>query len=217
VPEKYITPARNNITAQHCYAATFVRLKPIIMEQTLQIKGMVCNRCIMTVEAELLAIGHTPLNMSLGKVSYTPNEMHESSLLEERLSSLGFSVLKDKNTEVTTQIKNIIEEVYSGDFDFPDHFRLSELIRNRLGYDYDKIRSTFIAHEKKTIEQYSIDYRINKVKEYLVYTDYTLADIAFRLNYNSVGHLSNQFKQLTGLTPSFFKSIKRQKAETSCN
>jgi AraC-like DNA-binding protein len=83
-----------------------------------------------------------------------------------------------------------------------------------LQKDYDVVSDAFIATEKKTIEQYIIQFRINKIKEYLVYTDLTLADIAFRLNFSSVAHLSAQFKQQTGLTPSFFKNIRRQKSET---
>jgi AraC-like DNA-binding protein len=82
-----------------------------------------------------------------------------------------------------------------------------------LQKDYETISDAFIATEKKTIEQYIIEYRINKVKEFLVYSNLTLSDIAFKLNFNSVAHLSTQFKQQTGLTPSFFRDIKKQKAE----
>ena len=176
---------------------------------------MVCNRCLMTVKTELQEMGYTPVKLLLGEVSYISNEAQNPAALEERLTSLGFSLLEDKNVKTTKEVKKLLEKVYSGDFDFPDHFRFPNFIKQQFKKDYDAISDAFIATEKKTIEQYIIDLRINKIKEYLVYTNLTLADIAFKLNFNSIAHLSAQFKQQTGLTPSFFKNIKRQKSETT--
>lgn len=175
---------------------------------------MVCNRCMMAVKSELENLGHRSVDVSLGEVSFVrsaegPNQ-HE---LESRLSLLGFRLLEDKETKMAKEVKTLIAEVYSGNFDFPYGFRFSRLLVERLNKDYDAISNAFIAAEKKTIEQYVINFRINKVKEFLVYSQYTLSDIAFKLNFNSVAHLSTQFKQQTGLTPSFFKEIKKQKAE----
>jgi AraC family transcriptional regulator len=181
-------------------------------QQTILIKGMVCNRCLLTIETELLQMGHTPVKMSLGEVSYMPNKAHDSTALEERLTLLGFSLLENKNVKMTKEVKRLVEEVYGGDYDFPERFRFSDLVRQRLQKEYATVSDAFIATEKKSIEQYIIEFRINKIKEYLVYTDLTLADIAFRLNFNSVAHLSTQFKQQTGLTPSYFKNIRRQKS-----
>jgi AraC family transcriptional regulator len=182
-------------------------------QQTIFIKGMVCQRCVMTVETELQEMGHTPVKVSLGEVSFITNEAHDLAVLEERLSRLGFDLLEDKKAKMTKKVKQFVEEVYGGDFDFPERFRFSELVKQRLQKDYETISDAFIATEKKTIEQYIIEYRINKVKEFLVYSNLTLSDIAFKLNFNSVAHLSTQFKQQTGLTPSFFRDIKKQKAE----
>ena len=184
-------------------------------QQTIFLKGMVCNRCLMTVKTELQEMGYTPAKLLLGEVSYISNEAYNPAALEERLTSLGFSLLEDKNVKTTKEVKKLLEKVYSGDFDFPDHFRFPNFIKQQFKKDYDAISDAFIATEKKTIEQYIIDLRINKIKECLVYTNLTLADIAFKLNFNSIAHLSAQFKQQTGLTPSFFKNIKRQKSETT--
>ena len=184
-------------------------------QQTIFLKGMVCNRCLMTVKTELQEMGYTPVKLLLGEVSYISNEAQNPAALEERLTSLGFSLLEDKNVKTTKEVKKLLEKVYSGDFDFPDNFRFPNFIKQQFKKDYDAISDAFIATEKKTIEQYIIDLRINKIKEYLVYTNLTLADIAFKLNFNSIAHLSAQFKQQTGLTPSFFKNIKRQKSETT--
>lgn len=175
---------------------------------------MVCNRCLMMVETELQDMGHTPVKLSLGEVSFVSNETSDLAALEERLSLLGFSFLEDKKTNITKEVKRLVEKIYSGNFDFPEHFRFAHMIKKQFHQDYATISDAFIATEKKTIEQYIIDFRINKIKEYLVYTQLTLADIAFILNFSSVAHLSSQFKQQTGLTPSFFKNIKRQKSET---
>jgi AraC family transcriptional regulator len=185
-------------------------------KQTIFIKGMVCNRCIMTVKNELESLGHRSVSVSLGAVSFISSAaLHAQDELEKRLALLGFSLLEDKKTKMVKAVKALVEEVYSGNYDFPDGFRFSRLLAERLCKDYDVISDAFVAVEKKTIEQHIIEYRINKVKEMLMYTTGTLADIAFRLNFNSVAHLSAQFKQQTGLTPSFFKEIKKQKTEAA--
>jgi hypothetical protein len=176
---------------------------------------MVCQRCVMTVKRELEEMGHTPLHVSLGEVSYISNEAADARTLEERLFFYGFSLLENKQEKMVKKVKQLVEEVYSGDFDFPERFRFVNLVQERLQGDYVAISNAFIRKENKTIEQYIIEYRINKVKEFLVYSNLTLSDIAFKLNFNSVSHLSSQFRQQTGLTSSFFKDINRKKATIS--
>lgn len=181
--------------------------------QTIFIKGMVCNRCIMTVKAELEQLGYQSVEVALGEASFISPETYNQPELENRLSVRGFTLLEDKNLKVVKEVKSLVDEVYSGDFDFPETFQFSKLLAQRSGKEYESISDVFVATEKKTIGQYIIDFRINKVKELLVYTSLTLADIAFKLNFNSVAHLSKQFKQQTGLAPSFFKEIKKEKKE----
>lgn len=182
---------------------------------TLFIKGMVCSRCVMVVKEELKDLGHEPVQVKLGEVTVINNDKLDKTALEKRLSSLGFSLLEDRKVKAVKEVKALVEEVYSGDYDFPDNFRFSNLVRERSNKEYDAISDVFIAQEKKTLEQYIIDFRINKIKEYLVYSNLTLSDIAFKLNYNSVSHLSAQFKQYTGLTPSYFKEIRKKKTEVT--
>ena len=173
---------------------------------------MVCNRCVTTVKNELEKLGHRP-DVTLGKASFTSSmELQEEFNLAERLLIYGFSVLEDKGARIVKQVKSLVTEVYSGVYDFPVDFRFSRLLAGELGKDFQTISEIFISKEKTTIEQHMIQYRINKVKELLVYSNLTLSDIAFKLNYNSVAHLSAQFKRETGLTPSHFKGIKREKA-----
>ncbi len=173
---------------------------------------MVCSRCIMTVKKELESLGHSIIEASLGKVSFISETGSLGVELESKINTLGFSLLENKKMKRSKEVKAMIEKVYSGDFDFPPLFRFSKFVTQALDTDYDELSEAFILFEKKNIEQYIIDFRINKVKELLVYSNYTLADIAFMLNFNSVAHLSKQFKQYTGLTPSFFKEIKKEKA-----
>jgi len=173
---------------------------------------MVCRRCVMVIEEELKDLGHEPLQVGLGEVTVIDRGKLDKAELEKRLAALGFSLLEDRKVKTVSEVKALVEEVYSGDYDFPDNFRFTKLVKERFGKDYDAVSDVFIAMEKRTIEQYIIDFRINKVKEYLVYSNLTLADIAFKLNYNSVAHLSSQFKQYTGLTPSHFKEIKKEKS-----
>jgi AraC-like DNA-binding protein len=180
-------------------------------QENIFIKGMVCHRCELTVEKELAAIGHTPLHVSLGEVSYIRNEAADADALEKRLSFYGFSLLENKKEKVIAKVKQLVEEVYGGDFDFPERFRFAQLVQQRLQKDYATISQAFISAENKTIEQYIIEYRINKVKEFLVYSNTRLSEIAFNLNFNSVAHLSSQFRQQTGLTTSFFREINKKK------
>lgn len=176
---------------------------------------MVCNRCVMSVKNGLEQLGYQSVEVSLGEASFIAPATYSESELANKLSALGLSLLEDKNLRIVKDVKSLVHEVYNGDFDFADNFQFSKLLTERLGKDYEAISDVFVATEKKTIGQYIIDFRINKVKELLVYASLTLSDIAYKLNFNSVAHLSRQFKEQTGLTPSFFKEIKKEKQESS--
>ena len=175
--------------------------------QKIQIKGMVCQRCINTVRTELEKLGFQASDVSLGEVILTvPPSTPSSSLLEEKLQQFGFSILEDKRQKLIKQVKDLVAEVYSGEYDFPNRFRFAELAAKRLDKEYDFISTIFSREEKITVEKYIIGYRIEKVKEFLKYSNTSLADISFRLGFSSVAHLSRQFKMETGLNPSHFRS-----------
>lgn len=185
-------------------------------EQKVQIKGMVCDRCVSTVKSELENMGLQVTDVSLGEVSFSlTGDSPDLELIDEKLKPLGFSVLMDKRLKLVKSIKALVEEVYGGDFDFAHGFRFSELASERLQKDYNTITSQFTSLEDTTIEKYIIDYRIEKVKEFLVYTPQTLADISFRLGFSSVAHLSRQFKTVTGFNPSHFREIRNDKQRLS--
>jgi YesN/AraC family two-component response regulator len=178
---------------------------------TLYIKNMVCNRCIMVVENELHKLGLQTNSVTLGEVSLN-NELTlaEKNRLEEALIPLGFELIDDKKSRIIEKIKNVIINLvhYKGD-DIKTN--LSDVLSDELHHDYNYLSNLFSDVEGTTIEKYFIAQKIEKVKELLVYDELSLSEIAFELNYSSVAYLSNQFKKVTGLTPSHFKQIREEK------
>ena len=172
---------------------------------------MVCNRCIMVVRKEMDKLGLNVNDIKLGEVTFDkePTDI-EKKQLEESLASFGFEVIDDKKSRIIEKIKNtIIKLVHHDDSDLKRN--LSDLLSNELHHDYNYLSNLFSDVEGTTIEKFFIAHKIEKVKELLVYDELSLSEIAFRLNYSSVAYLSNQFKKVTGLTPSHFKQIKEDK------
>ncbi|RIV36702.1 AraC family transcriptional regulator [Flagellimonas lutimaris] len=178
---------------------------------TLFIKNMVCNRCIMVVQKELDALGLDVNNIKLGEVVLTNGcSAKEKRKLEEVLNTLGFELINDKKGRTIEKIKNVvIDLVHYQDNEVKTN--LSEVLRSKLHHDYNYLSNLFSEVEGTTIEKYFIAQKIEKVKELLVYDELSLSEIAFRLNYSSVGYLSNQFKKVTGLSPSHFKKIREDR------
>src|SRR6476620_4913640 len=152
----------------------------------LFIKGMVCHRCIIVVKKELEALGIIPSKVALGEVTII-SALNEPDLavIDARLKPLGFSLLEDIRVRVVREVKQLVEQVYSGHYEFSDPFRFSNLINKEFHRDYNSVSGLFTLLEQQTIEQYIINYRIEKVKEYLVYTQLTLSEIAYKLNFSS--------------------------------
>lgn|SRR5690606_22492321 len=178
---------------------------------TLFIKNMVCNRCIMVVHNELDKLNLKTKNIRLGEVTLeeklTPTQ---KSKLEKNLISLGFELIDDKKSRIIEQIKNtIIDLVHHQDNNIKTN--LSDMVSKKLHHDYSYLSNLFSEVEGTTIEKYFIAQKIERVKELLVYDELSLSEIAFRLNYSSVAYLSNQFKKITGLSPSHFKQIREEK------
>ena len=172
---------------------------------------MVCNRCIMVVQNELDKLGFDVMNIKLGEVMLAKEPTpEEKSNLDKVLVPLGFEIIDDKKSRIIEQIKNIIIDlVHHQDNDSKTN--LSDVLSSKLHHNYNYLSNLFSEVEGTTIEKYFIAQKIEKVKELLVYDELSLSEIAFRLNYSSVAYLSNQFKKVTGLTPSHFKQIKVDK------
>ncbi|TCJ12154.1 AraC family transcriptional regulator [Flaviaesturariibacter flavus] len=185
--------------------------------QKIVIKGMVCERCISSVTDELLKLDVQVMEVSLGQVILQAPFLIDEALIGERLRPLGFTLLSDKRSKVVKDVKALISEMYSGHFDFADHFRFSAFLASRMNMSYDKISNDFYALEKTSLEQFSISFRIDKIKEELVYTNKSLADIAVAFGFSSVAHVSKQFKTHTGLNPSYFRKLKTSKEATQAS
>ncbi len=180
----------------------------------LFIKNMVCNRCIMVVQNELNKLGLEVENIKLGEVTLKKELISsERDALETALVALGFQLIDDKKTRIIEQIKNvIIDLVHYQDSDTKAN--LSAILSEQLHHDYNYLSNLFSEVESTTIEKYFIAQKIERVKELLVYDELSLSEISFRLNYSSVAYLSNQFKKVTGLTPSHFKQVRDDKRKS---
>lgn len=178
---------------------------------TLFIKNMVCNRCIMVVQSELDKLGLEVKNIRLGEVTLEKElAIEEKEQLAGALVSLGFQLIDDKKSRIIEKIKNvIINVVHHQENDAKTN--LSDILGRELHHDYNYLSNLFSDIEGTTIEKYFIAQKIEKVKELLVYDELSLSEIAYRLNYSSVAYLSNQFKKVTGLTPSHFRQVKEDK------
>ncbi|QQR98769.1 MAG: helix-turn-helix transcriptional regulator [Sphingobacteriales bacterium] len=177
----------------------------------LYIKNMVCSRCKMVVKSELEKLGLHPISVDLGEVDIQENNInHIKDDLSHQLRTLGFSLIDDKKSKTIEKIKNLIIDLVQNKNN-QININLSDYLAQQLTQDYSTLSNLFSEVEGITIEKYFINQKIEKVKELLMYDEMTLNEIAFLLNYSSVAHLSNQFKKVTGFSPSYFKQLKDKK------
>lgn len=171
---------------------------------------MVCSRCVMVVKSELEMLGHQLSIVELG-FAETVSEISESKKIEisKKLLSLGFELIDDKKAVLVEQIKNlIIKLVHHQNNDIS--INLSNFITKEIPQDYSTLSHIFSEEVGTTIEKFFILQKIERVKELLDYDENNLSEIAAILNYSSVSYLSNQFKKITGFTPSEFKKLKEK-------
>jgi AraC-like DNA-binding protein len=174
----------------------------------LYIKYMVSLRCKMLVKSELEKLGLTCVSVDLGMVDIKEEISKEQlEILDKNLKKSGLELLDDKKNILVEKIKAVIVEMihYS---DVVPKVNDSDYISEKLDYDYTYLSNTFSEVKGITIQQYIILHKIEKVKELLIYDELSLTEIAHKLHYSSVAHLSNQFKKVTGLTPTYFKELK---------
>lgn len=171
---------------------------------------MVCNRCIRVIREELEKLGYRVGRIELGEVDMIDGIPFDLEKIEGVLEENGFQLIEDKKVRIIERIKLAILKLVQYDQSLsPLHMNYSDYIARELRHDYHSLSSLFSSIENITIEQYIILQKIERVKELLKYGELTLSEIAFKMGYSSVQHLSNQFKKVTGLTPSHFKDLKR--------
>jgi len=168
----------------------------------------------MVVKSELTKLGLHFIVVDLGEVEVKENitaEQHEQ--LKIALSASGLELMEDKKAALIEKIKGVIVEMVHYSEETPKT-NFSNYLSEKLNYDYTYLSNLFSESTGITIEHFIIAHKIERVKELLLYNELNLTEISYMLNYSSVAHLSNQFKKVTGLTPSFFKKIKQKKRNT---
>jgi len=173
----------------------------------LTIKNMVCPRCISSVEQLLEKNKLQAKHVRLGEVELVkePNKTDLQQFADD-LKQTGFELLDDQKMQQIEQVKNLlIQKVQSGNIE--EDFTISKYITDNIYKDYSSVSRLFSEVEGITIEQFFILQKIEKTKELLIYDEQSLSQIAFNLGYSSTQHLSNQFKKITGMTPSQFKQL----------
>ncbi|WP_199161657.1 MULTISPECIES: helix-turn-helix domain-containing protein [Chryseobacterium] len=177
----------------------------------LYIKYMVSLRCKMVVHQELEKLGIKNAVVDLGTVELLDDISSEQrQILKENLLKTGLEVLDDKKSILIEKIKNVVIEMIHYSDELPKE-NFSDYISEKLGYDYTYLANTFSEVKGMTLQHFIIINKVEKVKELLLYDELNLTEISYKLNYSSVAHLSNQFKKITGLSPSFYKQLKQRR------
>ncbi|HEY1045761.1 MAG TPA: helix-turn-helix domain-containing protein [Bacteroidia bacterium] len=173
------------------------------------IKFMVSLRCKNLVKEELNRIGIDFAIIELGMFEL-PQKLSDSQIksLKANLAFSGLELLEDKKAILIEKIKNAIVEMIHFEVDLPKQ-NYSDYLSEKLGYDYTYLSNIFSMVNGMTIQHFIIINKIEKIKELLLYNELSLSEISFQLHYSSAAHMSNQFKKITGLTPSYFKQLKK--------
>ena len=172
---------------------------------------MVSLRCKMMVKEELAKLGIKAVSIELGLVEILEDitkEQHEQ--LKENLAKSGLELLDDKRAILIEKIKNVITEMIHYTDEIPK-VNYSVFLSDKLNLDYTYLSNIFSEVKGITIQQFIIVNKIERVKELLLYNEMNLTEIAYKLHYSSVAHLSNQFKKVTGLSPSYYKQLKQKR------
>ena len=179
----------------------------------LHIRNMVCDRCIRVVREELEKLGYKTENVILGETQITSDKKKiDINQIKKTLEENGFELIDDKQAKLIEEIKiALIDLIHHKSANELEKISLSKFLAEKFHQSYQHISSLFSSKEGITIEKYFIDQKIEKAKELLVYNELTLSEISYRLGYSSVQHLSNQFKKVTGFTPSEFKKLRVKK------
>ena len=170
---------------------------------------MVCNRCVLAVEAILTKELIPFQNVIISQVRLCTGLSEDQRVrLVNSFKSIGFELIDNRNTALIERIKQlVITKARNEGNAYENKVKLSSYIVQEVNHEYTYLSSLFSSVEGRTIEKYFIVQRIERVKELLIYGQLTLSQIAFDLDYSSVAHLSSQFKSITGLTPTYFKEI----------
>lgn len=182
-------------------------------EHVIFIKNMVCNRCILVVTEMLKDLHLTPLKVELGMAIVQEQlQPADRETIKKALEKYGFELIDDKRMRVIEQIRTAIIELVHYE-DNTSKLKLSEYLKEKCHYDYSFLSKLFSEVNGISIEKYYIAQKVERIKELLVYDELSISEIADQLQYSSVAHLSTQFHNVTGMSPSQFKRLKEHGRE----
>lgn len=182
----------------------------------LYIKNMVCNRCKYVVETELQRMGYFIIQSELGEITIAEElKTEEIKKVSKILFPFGFELIDSQNSKLIERIKKKLIELSQPNS--VSKKKLSVILSDSLTKDYTYLSNLFSEVEGQTIEKYFINLKIEKVKEQLMYNEFSLSEIAWQMGYSSVSHLSKQFKDVTGFTTTHFKQLKERKRKSLDN
>jgi len=177
----------------------------------LFIKYMVSIRCKMVVKAALKKLGLHFIIVDLGEIEIMEELTEEKrEELKAELMKSGLELMDDKKAILIEKINNIIIEMIHYSEELPK-VNYSDYISEKMNYDYTYLSNIYSEVKGITIQQFIILHKVERAKELLIYDEMNLTEISYKLNYSSVAHLSNQFKKITGLTPTHFKQMKNKR------
>ena len=183
----------------------------------LSVKNMVCERCIKVILDEFLKNKIEIVSIELGKVVIKHDKAKKLDFIKKILLDNGFELLEDKKVKQVEQVKNIlIDLIYQNKLETFDE-KLSDYLKRKIGIDYTSITGRFSSLEGISIEQYFISQKIERAKELIDYNEFNIEEIAYKLGYSSVQHLSGQFKKITGLSPTKYQKLKEKKRSSIDN
>ena len=172
---------------------------------------MVSNRCKIAVKEVLKKLGLHFVIVDLGEVDVMEDlSAEQSGHLKIALFNEGFELMDDKKAVLIEKIKNIIIDlIHHTETTIKTNF--SDFLSEKLNYDYTYLANLFSEVQGSTIEHFIISHKVERIKELIIYGELNMTEIAWKMNYSSVAHLSNQFKKVTGLSPSHFKQLKEKR------
>src|SRR5690606_5210985 len=177
----------------------------------LKIKNMVCDRCIMVVGQVFDKVQIPVLEVALGEVILTnPITEKQKELLDKELKAVGFEIIETRKSQIAEKIKNEITTLVFNPKGIRLNENLSDYISNKLGLEYSYLTAIFSEEENLSIEKYFILQKIERIKELISYDELLLKEIAEKMQYSSVAHLSAQFKKVTGMSPSAYKQNQKR-------
>lgn len=183
----------------------------------IYVKNMACESCKIVVKEALKELDISPVKVELGEIE-TKEDLsdEEKKLLNKKIKTAGLELLENKQGVLIEKIRKVIfDYVYKSDE--KPNVKFSVLLSEELNHNYNYLANFFSEVEATTIEQFILALKIERIKELIIFGEDTLSEIAYKLHYSSVAHLSAQFKKITGLTPSHFRALKEKRRITIQN